>query len=357
MNKRIDDVLKSMKSHNITQLLITDYYSIYYLLGLKVHAGERCLALLLNNNGVAKIYLNELFYVPEELGVEKVWYNDIDNPISLILKDIDSKLTLGLEKTWSAKFVLSILEQRPEQKLVNGSIVVDEVRQIKNAAEICKMVEASKLNDLGMSLIIKEIKENITEKELAEKLRQIYLDIGADGYSFDPIVAFGKNCADTHHVPDDTPLKVGDSIIFDIGCIKDNYCADMTRTVFYKKVSEKQKKIYEIVKEANITGELMVKPGIRYCDIDLGVRKIISDDGYGKFFTHRTGHNIGLEVHEYGDVNSINTNELKSGMIFSIEPGIYLGDDFGVRIEDLVLVTDSGCLVLNQYSKELIIVG
>ena len=120
----------------------------------------------------------------------------------------------------------------------------------------------------------------------------------------------------------------------------------MTRTVFLGSVSEEQRKVYEIVKEANLRAIAAVKPGVRFCDIDAAARDYIASQGYGEYFVHRTGHNIGQDVHEYGDVSSANQNPVKPGMCFSIEPGIYLTGNFGVRIEDLVLVTEDGCEIL-----------
>ena len=130
----------------------------------------------------------------------------------------------------------------------------------------------------------------------------------------------------------------------------------MTRTVFFIELSEKAKEVYETVLEANMKAIEKVKPGVRFSDIDAAARKVIEEKGYGKYFTHRTGHSIGIEVHEYGDVSSSNDDLLKPGMIFSVEPGIYLEGELGVRIEDLVLVTEDGYETLNKYPKELQII-
>jgi Xaa-Pro dipeptidase len=130
----------------------------------------------------------------------------------------------------------------------------------------------------------------------------------------------------------------------------------MTRTVFYKKADDLQRKIYNIVLEANLKAIETVKPGVRFCDIDAAARNHIENFGFGGYFTHRTGHSIGLDVHETGDVSAVNTDIVQEGMIFSIEPGIYLPGKFGVRIEDLVLVTSTGCEVLNHFPKELQII-
>ena len=136
-----------------------------------------------------------------------------------------------------------------------------------------------------------------------------------------------------------------------------NYASDMTRTVFIGEVSDKAREIYEIVKEANLRGIAAAKPGNKMSDVDKAARSYIEEKGYGKYFTHRTGHSIGLETHEEGDVSSVNDSIIEVGQIFSVEPGIYLLEEgIGVRIEDLVLITEDGCEVLNKVSKELRVV-
>ena len=148
-------------------------------------------------------------------------------------------------------------------------------------------------------------------------------------------------------------LKEGDVVLFDVGCMKDGYCSDMTRSFYYKTVTDEHRVVYETVKAANEAAIAKVKPGVPLKELDLAARDLITNAGYGPYFNHRLGHFIGLSEHEYGDVSSVNETKAVPGMIFSIEPGIYLAGDTGVRIEDLVLVTEDGCEVLNHYSKKL----
>ena len=145
-------------------------------------------------------------------------------------------------------------------------------------------------------------------------------------------------------------------MLFDLFSRKNNYWCDMTRTVFIGEASEQAREVYDTVLQANLRAIAAVKPGARFCDVDKAARDYITEKGYGPYFTHRTGHCIGQEVHEAGDVSSVNENVLKPGMIFSIEPGIYLEGKVGVRIEDLVLVTEEGCEVLNRADKALRII-
>jgi len=187
-------------------------------------------------------------------------------------------------------------------------------------------------------------------------LSGIWEELGADGHSFDPIIGYGANAADPHHEMDNTIVNEGDSVVIDIGCTNHPPRAALPRTVFYPPVSDQARAVYNIVLEANKRGIEKVKAGARFCDIDAAARDYITEKGYGKYFTHRLGHSIGIEVHDFGDVSSINTDRVQPGQIFSIEPGIYLPGDVGVRIEDLVIVTEDGCEVLNHYTKDLIIV-
>ena len=171
------------------------------------------------------------------------------------------------------------------------------------------------------------------------------------------MVGCGATGADPHHSGDATVLKPGDSVIFDIFTPISRYWCDMTRTVFYQSVTEEQRKVYELVRRANEAAEAMIRPGVLLSDLDKAARDIITDGGYGPNFTHRLGHGCGLECHEPPDVSGASHTPLEPGMVFSIEPGIYLPGKFGVRIEDLVLVTEDGCQVLNQYPKDLQVVG
>ncbi|MFZ5967730.1 MAG: M24 family metallopeptidase [Bacillota bacterium] len=353
---RLDKVLKEMEKKSISQMIISDPASIFYLTGKWIHPGERMLALYLAVNGNHRLFINELFPVHEDLGVEKVWFKDIDEPVKILFQHIDKEEKLGIDKNWPSKFLLDLMERKGDNAFVNGSFIIDRVRMQKDEKEIQWMRTASQINDAAMERIIQLIPRQYNEKKMGQLLMDIYEELGAEGPSFDPIIAYGANAADPHHGPDHSEVKKGDSVIIDIGCKTESYCSDMTRTVFYQTVSDHAKEVYQIVKAANQKAISIIKPGVRFCDIDLAARNHIDEMGYGTYFTHRTGHSIGIDVHDFGDVSSVNTDTVEPGMIFSVEPGIYLSDQFGVRIEDLVLVTESGCEVLNRFSKDLIIV-
>lgn len=351
---RLEKVLNDMKEKNIPQLIVADPSSIFYLTGKWIHPGERMLALYINLDGNHKLFINELFPVYEDLGVEKIWFKDTDDSVELLAKHIHKEQAIGIDKNWPSKFLLKLIELNAAKGYINGSDIIDKIRMKKDEEERELMRKASKINDEAIERLISIIPEGLTEKEMGQRLLKIYEEIGAEGFSFEPIIAYGANAANPHHEGDNSKVKEGDCIIIDIGCKYKSYCSDMTRTVFYKNIPEKSEEIYNIVSEANKRAINIVKPGVRFCDIDKAARDYIESRGYGKYFTHRTGHSIGIDVHDLGDVSSINTDIVEPGMIFSIEPGIYLPGEVGVRIEDLVLVTEDNCEVLNSFTKDVL---
>lgn len=354
---KLSRILKAMDEQGMPQMIISDPTAIFYLTGKWIHPGERLLALYLNVNGNHKLVLNELFPQDRDLGVELVWHNDIQDGVEILSQFVEKDKPIGIDKTWPARFLLRLQELGGGSKFVNGSLIVDYVRMIKDEKEQALMRESSRLNDIAIEKIIPYVGKGLTENELAQKVRDIYKELGCEGVSFDPITAYAKGAADPHHATDDSKGKRGDCVVLDIGGFKDNYASDMTRTVFIGEVSDKAREIYDIVVEANRRGIAAAKPGNRMCDVDLACRNYIEEKGYGKYFTHRTGHSIGLEDHEYGDVSSVNEDIIKVGQCFSVEPGIYLLDEgIGVRIEDLVIITEDGCEVLNHFTKDLIVV-
>lgn len=354
--ERINRVLKEMMTKGLKQILVSAPPSIFYLTGKWFNPGERMITLLLKSNGEHKLVVNKLFPVDQNLGIDIVWYDDCDNPIDILSKYIDKNEVLGIDKVWQAHFLISLMEKKAAKNFVNSSPIIDRIRMVKDEEERELMRIASQKNDIVMKNLWNELKEGKTEKYYANVLKELYAAEGMDGFSFEPIVAFCPNGADPHHETDDTVLKKGQSIVIDIGGVYKSYCSDMTRTVFFgEEPSDEHRKVYEIVKEANLRGIAAVKEGVKFSDIDKAARSYIGSMGYGEYFTHRTGHSIGIETHDFGDVGSTNHDEVKEGMIFSVEPGIYLKDNIGVRIEDLVMVKKDGAEVLNSVTKEIVV--
>ena len=352
--QRIETVLDNLAARGLSQLLVCDPRSIQYLTGVYVEPGERFLGLLLCAGAPRPaLLLNELFAAPAGIEAEVVPFNDTDDPIALLAERCDADAALGCDKNLPARFLIPMMEREIAAGFVLASDAVDDARAIKDDGERQLMRAASAANDAAMGRFRELVREGVTEAEVAAQLEHIYRELGASGHSFSPIVSFGANAADPHHEPDGTALKRGDVVLFDVGCRKDEYCSDMTRTFFFDEPDEEQRRVYEVVRRANEAGKAAVRPGARFCDIDAAARTVIEDAGYGPYFTHRLGHQIGLDVHEPGDVSSANEAQVRPGMCFSIEPGIYLPGRFGVRIEDLVIATEDGCEVLNDYPREL----
>ncbi len=353
---RLEKILESMKKHNFSQLIISSPSAIFYLTGKWIESGERMCTLFINDSGVKKLVINELFPITDDIGFDIISFNDNEDPIEKLAPFIDGKVTLGIDKNWQSSFLIKLMDKIKGISVINGSFIIDEVRITKDDKEIQLLKAASIVNDRAMEELIKNISEGSKEINLARKLVDIYAKHGTEEFSFEPLIAFGKNGAEPHHSCDTSILKKGDSIIIDIGGKTNGYCSDMTRTVFCQEASERQKEIYNLVLKANLAGIKAVKPGVKFSDIDKAARNVIANAGYGKYFTHRTGHNVGIDVHEPTDVSGVNNSEVREGMVFSIEPGIYLPKEFGVRIEDLVLVTKDGCEILNSYDKSMKIV-
>lgn len=356
MKSRIDRVIENMRGMGLNQMIVCDPKSIRYLTGVYVEPLERLFAFLIRENGRHVLFLNNLFTVPETPW-KQVWFSDTDDYIRMIADELEPKERIGIDKDWPARFLLPLLELCPGLKPVLASDCVDDCRAVKDDEEIALMKEASRINDLVNEAVQEFVKEGMTEKEAAGFIDQEYLKHGASGTSFPTIASFGANAADPHHEPDDTVLKEGDCVLFDMGCVYRGYCSDMTRTFFCKKANPEYTGIHDLVREANEKAESIVRPGVRFCDIDAAARDLIGNAGYGKYFNHRLGHFIGQTDHEKGDVSSANRRTAEPGMIFSIEPGVYLPGKFGVRVEDLVLVTEDGCEVLNHVDRHWKVIG
>ena len=354
--KRIQRVLQAMKERGLSQMIVCDPESVDYLTGVYVAPFERLFALYLQADGGHVFFLNKLFTVPET-PIEKVWFTDTDDAIGLVAQRVRAGEPLGIDKEWTARFLLPLMERLPGTPCVLASDCVDGVRARKDEKEQELMRQSSQINDQVMERAAAYIREGMTERQVADYLTAQYSDLGCEGLSFSPIVSFGANAADPHHMPDDTVLRAGDCIVLDIGGKKAGYCSDMTRTYFCKTASEQHRAIHDLVRKANEAAEALVRPGVPLCDLDKVARDVISQAGYGEYFTHRLGHFIGRTDHEQGDVSSANTALAQEGMVFSIEPGVYLPGEMGVRVEDLVLVTKDGCQVLNQVEKRWQLIG
>lgn len=345
--QRLEKVIENMKAHGLDQILVTGTANVYYLMGVWCEPFERMLALHVKADGGMKLYANRMFALRGLTDVPMVEYEDTDDCIAALAPDmLPGKL--GIDKTWHSHFTIRLMQARPDIVPALGSAPLDEARLIKDDEELSLMRVSSKMNVAVCGRIAAALREGVTEKAIQSLYNETALELGASGPSFTPLVCFGANGAEPHHDSDRTPLKPGDTVIMDVGLLWKHYCSDMTRTVHFGEVSDTQKRVRDIVIAANRAGIAMCRPGVRMKDIDRAARKVIEDAGYGAYFTHRTGHGIGLDEHEFPDVSSVSEVVARPGMIFSVEPGIYLPGKFGVRVEDLVAITEDGCEVLTR---------
>ena len=357
-DQRVARVLDALEAqHPGAQLLVNDPWSIYYLTGFYADMLERFCGVLLARDCEPVIMVNALHQLPEYDNARVAYHTDTDIVTDAIASEIDPAKPLGIDTVMRSGFLMPLMERHAASEFFLGDFAVTAARTYKDAAEQELMRVSSAANDAVMADAIKLVHEGVTEREIADQMLGLYRKHGCEDFSFPPIVSFGANAGDPHHEPDDTPLASGDVVLFDVGCRKGEYCSDMTRTFVFGEPSEKLREVHDTVRRANEAARKLVAPGVRFCDIDAAARSIIEEAGYGSYFTHRLGHQIGLDVHEPGDVSAAHDAPVQAGMVFSIEPGIYLPGEFGVRIEDLVLVTEDGCEVLNSYPRELVSIG
>lgn len=341
---RIELIQNKLKESKITQTMLSDPLSIYYAIGVKFYPHERFLALLVKNEGKPVLFLNNLFPCEQEVNATIVRFSDSDDCCSLFSSYLSEGI-LAVDKSLPSRFLLPIMAKHPE---VCVSSIVEELRLRKDEEEIRRMRSSSLLNDEIMGQVEQFLHVGVSDKEVEDFIYSLYKKYNVVP-SFDPIVAFKKTASDPHASANGQILEEHDVCIIDMGLILNDYCSDMTRTFVFD--HPKLQELYDIVLKANLVAEATVRPGVRFSDIDAAARNVITEAGYGEYFTHRTGHGIGLEVHEPKDVSSVNDECVEKGYCFSIEPGIYIPGVGGIRIEDLVIVTDDGCEVLNHYRK------
>lgn len=231
---------------------------------------------------------------------------------------------------------------------------VTKWRQVKTPEEIEKIRRAEEIGDHAYARLLPEIQIGMTEKQVAARLEFYMKEEGADGLSFDTIAASGIHSAMPHAVPTDKKLEEGDFLTMDFGCLWDGYCSDMTRTIVLGRANERQREIYNTVLAAQQKALEGIRPGMKGCEVDSLARQVIKDAGYGACFGHSLGHSLGLYIHEKPCFAPKDETIIKPGMVITVEPGIYVENFGGVRIEDVVVITEDGCENLTHSPKELL---
>lgn len=325
-------------------LIVSDPVSIKYLTGYENDPGERMMVLLVHEDD-ALFILNAMFPKPES--IQAIYYQDSDNPLEILSNNLRYN-DVYVDGNLPSRFLIPLMNNHRTFK--NGSYLIENLRRIKTLEERKIMKTASKHNDRIMEELVDAIYEGMTEIELANLINQKQSTHPLTGVSFNPISVFTENIANPHAIPSNRTLKDGDVILIDMGGIYNGYHSDMTRTFFFGENKEIEK-LYDIVLEANLMAIKAIKIGEPLSTVDKAARDVITKAGYGEYFTHRTGHGIGLETHENLDVSSTNHTPIEVGMCFSIEPGIYIEGVGGVRIEDLIIIEETGPSVINHYPK------
>ena len=261
---------------------------------------------------------------------------------------------IGIEEEQMTVADYRIYAEKLNCELKGADELMLQLRQCKDAQEIACMVQAQRIAEEAFTQLLPEIRPGVTERQLAARLQYLAITAGAEKMSFDTIVASGPNGSMPHAVPSDRAVQEGDFITFDFGCVYKGYCSDMTRTVAVGQVTEEMERVYAIVKEAQQAGLDAARAGKPGREVDAAARDIITAAGYGEYFGHSLGHSLGLEVHESPNATPANEKPLPRHAVISVEPGIYLPGRFGVRIEDVVVLEETGCRNLMELSKDLL---
>ena len=240
-------------------------------------------------------------------------------------------------------------------ELIPAQKLLDELRASKDGEELKAMERAQAITDAAFGAILNYIRPGLTEQEVAARLVYEMMRRGAGKVSFDPIVAAGANGSMPHAVPGETVIQNGMFVTMDFGCVWEGYCSDMTRTVAVGQPTQEMEQVYQTVLSAQKAGIAAARAGLPGRELDRAARQVIEEAGYGAYFTHSFGHSLGLEIHESPNASPSETRPLPQGTVISAEPGIYLPGRFGVRIEDVLVLTGEGCRNLTQSPKDLIV--
>ena len=340
-----------MRKNGLDQLIVTQPQAIYYLTGLWCNPMDRLDALVITHDKCRMLCYVLAVIEPEDC--EVTIYSDTGVTVPTLSSLLEDGVT-GVDGYFHSRFLLPLMQLRPQLEL-RVSTCVEDARMIKTPEEIQLLRRASEITDDVFADAFTQLREGMTELELGAVFSDTFLAHGVGRFAGDPMVCFGAGSAEPHHEPGTSRLQPGDAVCVDTGKRIGGYYSDMTRTVFYRSVSDEQKKIYNIVLEAQKRSQDAVAAGKCCRDIDAIARNYIYENGYEGRFGHGLGHSLGIDIHENPRFNQVCTDILKVGQVMTVEPGIYLPGIGGVRIENSVVVTENGCEALTTPTRELII--
>ena len=361
---KINQLSSYLSENNLDAAFITTPDNVFYVSGFRSNPHERLLGVVIFKDAEPLMICPKM-EVPDakEAGwsFDVVGHQDTDHPWQLLKEAIVAKGVtinqLAIEKSHMTVERLEALQELfPQASFARLDDQLNSMRVVKDESELVILRKAAEYADYAIEVGVSEIAEGKTELEILTAIELALKKKGIAHMSFDTMVLSGPKTASPHGKPGDRKIQKGDFILFDLGVIYKGYCSDITRTVSFGEPSDAQKEVYEAVRKAEQDAVDAVKPGVRAMDLDKIARDVITQAGYGEFFTHRLGHGLGISVHEFPSVTGNNEMELIEGMVFTIEPGIYDPSITGVRIEDDVVVTKNGVEVLTKYPKELVII-
>ncbi len=364
---RLEKLIASLRSSGLDAVALNPGPTLTYLTGAFFHLMERPIVLLVTPEADPAIILPQM----EILKVEQMPYHVQafpygENPSGWEAVFRKTAKALGLDgKRIGVEYNrMRLLEFRyvragaPEADYPDASDVLGSLRLRKDKEEIETMRKAVRVAQDALEEIIPLIKIGMTEKEVAAELAVQLLKHGSEPeLPFSPIVSGGPNSASAHASNTNRKLQAGDLLVIDYGAAVDGYVSDITRTFAVGQVDAESEKIHKIVQQANAAGRVAGKPGVPCAEVDRAARTVIESAGYGEYFWHRTGHGIGMEVHEEPYIRGDNMKLLEPGMAYTVEPGIYLPGRNGVRVEDDVVVTETGSESLSDLPREMRMVG
>ncbi|MHC1750363.1 MAG: M24 family metallopeptidase [Cellulosilyticaceae bacterium] len=358
-NLLIQRLLNHMEALKIDVMLINNLYNVRYMSGF---AGSNGMLYIAKDK---QLLITDFRYI-EQAQKQAPGYEIVnqgnDGLIKTAMKIAEKNHVryIGFESDHTNYSTFLELKAYDTFKFVPTKNVIEEFRRVKTAEEIDKLRKAESIGDLAFSHIISlvtlEYKNGLTENDIALELERVMRKNGASGTSFASIVAAGAKSSLCHAVPGNEILSHGDLVVMDFGCIYEGYCSDMTRTIAIESVSSKQKEIYDTVLNAQLVALEAIRPGKTGHEIDKVARDFIKEAGYGEYFGHGLGHATGLEIHENPRFSMTDQTILEPGMVITVEPGIYVPNLGGVRIEDLVVITENGIENLTKSPKEMIII-
>lgn len=352
---RIDLLMKELKRAKLDVCLIENPLDLFYYTGLQLSAGR----LLVHAAETLLLVDGRYLQMVRESSPIQTTLDSPQKLLDFFEKHKVKRLGFDGRNTSYDRF-LSLEEWKKQSQrkiaLVPSSSLFKSARAVKDREEIAKMKKSAALVWKGFQFIRGSLKKGVTEKELSRSFEIFCLEQGAERLAFEPIIAFGANSAMPHYRSQNAVLKEGDIVLIDIGVVLDHYHSDMTRVVFYKKKNPYLSRLYEIVKKAQKSAMKLCKPGVKFGELDLAARKVMRAENVEDLFLHGLGHGIGLETHEFPRIKYNGYDKdvvLQSGMVFTIEPGLYVPGKGGVRYEDTVVVTPTGCKNFYPSQSEL----